>query len=76
MVISFDKLLHWLALYGCRSYYQMHVSGHATPADLRHIIGAANPNVLIPIHTRFPEMFVGWHDKVLAEITQGVPYVL
>ena len=34
LLFSFDKLLHWLAFYGCRRYYQIHVSGHASPEAL------------------------------------------
>lgn len=65
MLFSFDKLLHWLALYGCRRYYQVHVSGHAAPEELREMIERANPSAVVPIHTRYPEMFKEWHDNVL-----------
>ena len=57
MVINFDKLLHWLALYGIKEYYQIHVSGHCERKDLEDIIKACDPEVLIPIHTQHPEMF-------------------
>lgn len=65
LVFSFDKLLHWLALYGCERYYQIHVSGHASEDDLKRIVEAANPTTLVPVHTKHPELFTGWHDRVL-----------
>ena len=77
MVFSFDKLLNWLAFYGCRRYYQIHVSGHASPDDLRRIVEAANPTTLVPVHTKHPELFQGWHDRLLIPSrTPGEPLVL
>jgi ribonuclease J len=77
MVFSFDKLLNWLAFFGCRRYYQIHVSGHASPDDLRRIIEEANPTTLVPVHTKHPEMFQGWHDRLLIPSrTAGEPLVL
>ncbi len=57
MVIDFDKLLHWLALYGIKEYYQTHVSGHCERKDLEDIIKAADPETLMPIHTQHPDLF-------------------
>jgi ribonuclease J len=77
LVFSFDKLLQWLALYGCERYYQIHVSGHASPEQLRHIVEASNPTTLVPVHTKHPELFVGWHDNVLVPSrTPGEPLEL
>lgn len=77
MVFSFDKLLNWLAFYGCRRYYQIHVSGHASPDDLRRIVEVANPTTLVPVHTKHPELFEGWHDRLLIPSrTPGEPLVL
>jgi ribonuclease J len=71
MLISFDRLLHWLKLYGCDEYKVVHVSGHASPADLQSIVNAANPNLLVPIHTRFPEMMSSWHDHTSVPMADG-----
>jgi ribonuclease J len=77
MMFSFDKLLNWLAFFGCRRYYQIHVSGHASPADLRRIIEEANPTTLVPVHTKHPELFQGWHDRLLIPShTAGEPLVI
>ena len=55
MLLSFDRMLHWLRFFGCDTYQVVHVSGHAPPEDLRNLVEAANPGVLIPVHTRFPD---------------------
>src|SRR3990170_6074561 len=65
MVFSFDKLLNWLAFFGRRKYYQIHVSGPPNPDALRGIVPAANPGILVPVHTKYPDLFAGWHDRVL-----------
>ncbi len=72
MLISFDRLLHWLRLYGSDEYRVIHVSGHASPEDLQSVVAAANPGVLVPIHTRFPELMSGWHDRVAIPAPDGV----
>src|SRR3972149_5976466 len=38
MLISFDRLLHWLKLYGCDEDKGIHVSGHASPEDLQRLV--------------------------------------
>jgi hypothetical protein len=72
MLLSFDRLLHWLRLFGCDEYQVIHVSGHASPADLRSLIEAASPGILVPIHTRFPALMAGWHDRVRIPARDGV----
>lgn len=76
MAVSFDRFLHWLSLYGCRDYYQVHVSGHASMTDVARVIQTANPGRLVPIHSQHPEMFNGLHDNVLSDIEVGEPLLL
>ena len=71
MAIDHNQLLHWLALFGCREYFQVHVSGHAPAGDIRRIVEAAMPDLLVPIHTRHPETFGQWHDSVLSGLLLG-----
>jgi ribonuclease J len=71
MLLSFDRLLHWLRFFGCDEYKLIHVSGHASPDDLRQVVDAAKPNYLVPIHTRFPELMAGWHDRVIVPALDG-----
>ncbi|HEY4684639.1 MAG TPA: MBL fold metallo-hydrolase RNA specificity domain-containing protein [Dehalococcoidia bacterium] len=49
----------------------IHVSGHASPEDLQRVVAAANPGVLVPVHTRFPELMTPWHDRVIVPDAQG-----
>ena len=35
----------------------IHTSGHASPTDLKKIVEAINPRVVVPIHTFFPERY-------------------
>ena len=71
MLISFDRMLHWLRLFGCSDYYVIHVSGHAPPEDLRALVQASSPGILVPVHTRFPELMAGWHDNLRVPGTDG-----
>jgi len=71
MAISFNRLRQWLAMYGCDSYYHVHVSGHASAEDIARIIEVASPSRVIPVHTRYPEMFERWHDRVLSQVAIG-----
>ena len=71
MLISFDRLLHWLRLFGCDEYKLIHVSGHASPEDLQRLVAAASPGVLVPVHTRFPELMAPWHDRVVIPDADG-----
>jgi len=68
LVLSFDKLLHWLALFGIRKYNQVHVSGHCDAAGLKEIIATASPQTLFPVHTEHPELFEG----LAAGLAKGV----
>jgi ribonuclease J len=76
MAIDHNRLLHWLALFGCREYYYVHVSGHAPAGDIRRIVEAATPDLLVPIHTRHPETFGQWHDRVLSGVRVGEPVTI
>src|SRR5439155_22476363 len=71
MLLSFDRMLHWLRFFGCDGYQVVHVSGHASPEDLQTVVSAANPGVLVPVHTRFPELMIPWHDRVLVPSPAG-----
>ncbi len=56
MVITFDRLLHWLAAYDVTHYHEVHVSGHCGRRDLKTVIDAATPRLLIPVHTEHPTL--------------------
>ena len=54
--IQFDKLLHWLTLFGM-PMIKIHVSGHANPLDLQMFITTVRPKKLVPIHTESSRLF-------------------
>jgi len=68
MVISFDRLLHWLASYQIKQYHQIHVSGHCGKTDLVNIVEEVNPDVLIPIHTENPKLLARFVEEEIQEI--------
>jgi len=56
MEIHYDKLLNWLSYLGI-PLYQAHASGHATPHEIKWVIGEISPKKVVPIHTERPELF-------------------
>jgi ribonuclease J len=42
-----------------------HASGHASGADVAWAIGEIDPDVIIPVHTEYPEWFAENFDGVL-----------
>jgi len=53
---SYNKLKEWLERIAIPKI-SIHTSGHASPGDLKRIVKAINPGVVIPIHTFFPERY-------------------
>jgi mRNA degradation ribonuclease J1/J2 len=49
-----------------------HVSGHASRTELKELIELVNPNILIPIHTLYPEIF----KDITEEIEEGIEVLL
>jgi ribonuclease J len=43
-------------------YRQIHTSGHATIQDLKRLVSAINPKILIPVHTFYPEDYTQFSD--------------
>ena len=41
----------------CVSTYRIHASGHVMPHDLIKFIEDVDPDILVPVHTGFPEFF-------------------
>ncbi len=71
--IDFRRLQAWLDKFGLKSHgfwfegtelrfsrggEGLHASGHAPAADLGRIIRRLNPEVIVPVHTEYPEVFV------------------
>jgi len=54
--IDRERIDNWALRMGMMTA-QIHSSGHASQGELREIIAAIRPRVLIPIHTEAPELF-------------------
>jgi ribonuclease J len=59
-----DRVLNWLAHFGIGEPVQMHCSGHMPSNDIQALIDAAQPEILVPIHTEKPKLFRKWHEDV------------
>jgi ribonuclease J len=44
----------------------VHTSGHASPDDLKRLVAALNPKMLVPIHTDAPERYSELYPYVTA----------
>lgn len=62
MGISFERMKEWLEHFGLE-YRHAHCSGHGCQRDLREILEAVRPRVVVPVHTEHPEMFKGIAPK-------------
>ena len=47
-------------------FHQVHTSGHASPADLKRLVTALNPKILVPIHSDAPERYSDLYPRVVA----------
>lgn len=60
----FQEIEAWRERHGLHNY-QIHTSGHASPADLRRFAAALSPETLVPIHTSAPESFASIFPRVV-----------
>ncbi len=51
---SHPTMRSWLEVLGL-TYHPLRSGGHAAPAEVRELVRAIDPGVLVPIHSRFPE---------------------
>ncbi len=58
MELDEKRKMNWLDHFGIR-HENAHASGHASGEELREMIKAINPKVLIPIHTERADLFDG-----------------
>ncbi len=59
MEITFEKLENWVDLCGL-SWGWAHTSGHAGNEGIRRVVDAADPDLLVPIHTETADVMAGW----------------
>lgn len=71
MEIDFEKLLNWLDLFGIPQY-QIHVSGHALPYQLKQAIREINPKKVFLVHTDKPDLYKRFLSDLNIEIVNPV----
>jgi len=65
MELDLKKIENWLTHFGLYPYTQIHASGHLNYDEIREVVDAVRPKVLIPVHTEHPEVFKNLHDNVI-----------
>jgi len=60
--VTYERLKNWVELCGLKMKFA-HTSGHCSPEQLSALLKQVCPEVLIPVHSEFPEMFVGLIDS-------------
>jgi len=69
MELSQDRMIRWLkhfkinAKNDCKPY-QIHASGHASGPEIQEMIDKIKPKVLVPVHTKEPNLFRNPAGKV------------
>ncbi len=55
-MIDYNRMMEWIRHFHLE-FKQYHASGHAPRSDLKQIVEEINPELLIPIHTEYPEKY-------------------
>jgi len=65
--VTFERLKNWIKLCGLKMKFA-HTSGHCSPEQLSRMLKDICPEVLIPIHTEYPSLFLGLIDDKATRI--------
>jgi len=65
--VTYERLKNWIKLCGLKMKFA-HTSGHCSPEQLSGILKDVCPEVLIPIHTEYPSLFLGLIDEKATRI--------
>lgn len=74
MVLDEERVRTWMRRFGLE-VHQCHASGHASGPDIRRLVEAIAPRVVVPVHTEHPEAFGTMHGDVRPPAL-GVPQEL
>ncbi len=61
---------NWLRTFGLR-HEQIHASGHCSQAEVRDMVRAIDPKIVIPVHTEHPELFESFGSAVTLPTHRG-----
>jgi len=69
MEISEERFVNWIKHFNMQGlkngkFERAHISGHISGKELAEFIQKIQPEIVIPIHTEFPEEFKKMHKKV------------
>lgn len=67
MEITFEKLENWVELCGL-DWGWAHTSGHAPNEGIRRVVDAADPDLLVPIHTETADVMADWVGEDRARV--------
>jgi ribonuclease J len=73
MELDLKKVENWLAHFGLYPYTHIHASGHLNYDEIKDVVQAVQPKVLIPVHTQHAEVFRNFHDNVILP-EKGIQY--
>ena len=74
MELDAARVDNWMRRFGL-DVHQCHASGHCSGPDIRRLIEAVGPRVVVPVHTEHPEAFLPMHPDVRAPV-EGRPVPL
>jgi ribonuclease J len=69
MKLDQGRVKRWLVHFGLlqkeSEWYHIHVSGHGSRDQLRHVVIDCGSKRVIPIHTENEEYYANWHNNVI-----------
>ena len=68
MEIDYERLINWLSHYGLPQY-QVHVSGHMMPLQLKAALKEINAKKIFPIHTESAGLFAKFMRDLKGKVT-------
>lgn len=78
MEIDYERLINWLSHYGLPQY-QVHVSGHMMPLQLKKALRTMGAKRVFPVHTENAELFAGFMRDLKSKVVlmeKGKEYIV
>ncbi len=68
MEIDYERMINWMSYYGLPQY-QVHVSGHIMPLQLRRVLEQVRAKRVFPVHTERAQLFSKFMREIKSKIT-------